>query len=63
MIFIMSVQTYKTIRSVFSKASDLPIIIERLNSTSYIYATKKHVPETPTSMWMFNFLSFQGELE
>jgi len=62
MILVMFIQTYTTIRSVFSKASDLPITIERLNSTTYVYATvKKYSGRIPT-VWMFNFLSFSGKL-
>jgi hypothetical protein len=60
MILIMFVQTRSTIRSVFSIASDLPKTLERLNSTTYVYATiRKHSGKTG-SHWMFNFLYFTG---
>jgi hypothetical protein len=61
MILIMFIQTYKTIRSVFSKASDLSITVERLNSSTYVYATVKTYPGKLPSIWMFNFLSFAGK--
>ncbi|CAF4511395.1 unnamed protein product, partial [Rotaria sp. Silwood1] len=54
----MFVRTYSTIRSVFSKASDLPIILERLNATTYVYATLKKNAKNIPSYWMFNFLYF-----
>ena len=61
MILIMYVQNRATIRSVFSKASDLPITLERLNSTTYVYATvRKHGIRTKP-FWMFNFLYFTGK--
>jgi hypothetical protein len=62
MILVMLAQTYKTIRSIFSKASDLPITIERLNSTTYVYATVKKYSAKGPSIWMFNFLYFTGKL-
>ncbi len=62
MILIMSVQNSLTIRSVFSKASDLPITLERLNSTTYVYVTMKRNPGKMPSYWMFNFLYFSGNL-
>jgi hypothetical protein len=62
MILIMFVEKYTTIRSVFSKASDLPITIERLNSSTYIYATVKKNSGKTSSIWMFNFLYFTGNL-
>ncbi|CAF3855246.1 unnamed protein product, partial [Rotaria sordida] len=58
MVLIMFVQTYTTIRSVFSKASDLPITLERLNATTYVYATIKKSAKNLLSYWMFNFLYF-----
>lgn len=61
MILVMFIQTYTTIRSVFSKASDLPITIERLNSTTYVYATVKKYSGKIPPIWMFNFLSFSGK--
>ena len=61
MILIMYVQTYATIRSVFSKASDLPITLERLNSTTYVYVTMKKQPGNQPSYWMFNFLYFTSK--
>jgi hypothetical protein len=57
----MFIDTYTTIRSVFSKASDLPITIERLNSTTYVYATVKIYSGRISPIWMFNFLSFAGK--
>ena len=61
MILVMYAQNRATIRSVFSKASDLPITLERLNSTTYVYATvKKHSTKTKPD-WMFNFLYFTGK--
>lgn len=60
MILVMYVQTRATIRSVFSKASDLPMTLERLNSTTYVYATVKRQLGKTTSYWMFNFLYFTG---
>jgi hypothetical protein len=62
MILVMFIEKYTTIRSVFLKASDLPISIERLNSTTYVYATVKKYPGTVSAIWMFNFLSFAGKL-
>ena len=62
MILIMYVQTYATIRSVFSKASDLPITLERLNSTTYVYVTMKKQPGNQPSYWMFNFLYFTSKV-
>lgn len=59
----MFIQTYTTIRSIFSKASDLPITIERLNATTYVYATVKKSSRRVTPTWMFNFLSFRGKLK
>lgn len=59
MILVMFVQTHSTIRSVFSKASDLPITLERLNSTTYVYATIRK-QSGKISQWMFNFLYFTG---
>ncbi len=56
----MFVQTRATIRSVFSKASDLPITLERLNSTTYVYTTMKKNSGKSTSYWAFNFLYFTG---
>ncbi len=61
MILVMSIQTYKTIRSIFSKASDLPVIMERLNSTTYVYATVKKSSGRISPIWMFNFLYFTGK--
>jgi hypothetical protein len=60
MILVMFVQTSVTIRSVFSKASDLPITLERLNSTTYVYTTIKKNSGKMPSYWMFNFLYFSG---
>ncbi|CAF4009972.1 unnamed protein product, partial [Rotaria sp. Silwood2] len=60
MVLVMFVQTYSTIRSVFSKASDLPITLERLNATTYVYATMKRNARNIPSYWMFNFLYFTG---
>ncbi|CAF4767381.1 unnamed protein product, partial [Rotaria sp. Silwood1] len=58
MILIMYVEKYTTIRSVLPKTSDLPITIERLNSTTYVYVTvKENSGKIPTT-WTFNFLSF-----
>lgn len=62
MILVMFIQTYTTIRSVFSKASDLPITIERLNATTYVYPTIKKYSGRFSPVWMFNFLSFNGKL-
>ncbi len=62
MILVMFVRTRTTIRSVFSKASDLPLTLERLNSTTYVYATIKKSSGKMTSHWMFNFLYFTGNL-
>jgi hypothetical protein len=63
MILIMFVQTRSTIRSVFSIASDLPITLERLNSTTYVYPTiRKQSSGKNVSQWMFNFLYFTGNL-
>ncbi|CAF0791059.1 unnamed protein product [Rotaria sp. Silwood1] len=62
MILIMYVEKYTTIRSVLPKTSDLPITIERLNSTTYVYVTvKENSGKIPTT-WTFNFLSFIGKL-
>jgi hypothetical protein len=61
MILVMLAQSYKTIRSIFSKASDLPITIERLNSTTYVYATVKKSSGKIPSTWMFNILYFTGK--
>ena len=61
MILVMVAQSYKTIRSIFSKASDLPITIERLNSTTYVYATVKKYSTKGPSTWMFNYLYFTGK--
>ena len=61
MILVMFVKTFSTIRSVFSKASDLPITLERLNSTTYVYATIKTNAKKLPSYWMFNFLYFTGK--
>ncbi|CAF3870500.1 unnamed protein product [Rotaria magnacalcarata] len=62
MILVMSLKTFSTIRSVFSKASDLPITLERLNSTTYVYATIRANAKKLPSYWMFNFLYFtEGE--
>jgi hypothetical protein len=58
MILIIYVQNSATIRSVFAKSSDLPITLERLNTTTYVYATiKKNTAKIPPD-WMFNFLYF-----
>ncbi len=62
MILVMFEQTLTTIRSVFSKASDLPITLERLNSTTYVYATIRKNSGKTVSHWMFNFLYFTGNL-
>ena len=62
MILVMFVQTYTTIRSLFSKPSDFPITFERLNSTTYAYATVKRSAGRASAIWMFNFLSFAGNL-
>lgn len=61
MILVMYVPTYTTIRSIFSKPSDLPITMERINATTYAYATMKRTYGKNSSMWMFNFLSFSGK--
>ena len=61
MILVMYLQTTAAIRSVFSKASDLPITLERLNSTTYVYATIKRQSARRPSYWMFNFLYFSGK--
>ncbi|CAF3699066.1 unnamed protein product [Rotaria socialis] len=58
LIFIMSLQKYATIRSVSSKTSYLPITLERLNSTLYVYTTVRTDAEKKPSNWMFHFLSF-----
>ena len=60
MILVMYVQNRATIRSVFSKASDLPITLERLNSTTYVYATVRKYAAKTKPFWMFNFLYFSG---
>ncbi|CAF3583619.1 unnamed protein product [Didymodactylos carnosus] len=57
MILVMNIKTYTTIRNVFSKSSELPISIERLNTTTFIYATIKKITRT-RSVWMFNLLEF-----
>lgn len=59
MILVMFITRYTTIRSIFSKASDLPITFERLNATTYIYATVKK-SSRGISQWMFNFIYFTG---
>ena len=61
MILVMYVQNRATIRSVFSKASDLPITLERLNSTTYVYGTIRRQTAKSASYWMFNFLYFTGK--
>ncbi|CAF3563550.1 unnamed protein product [Adineta steineri] len=61
MILIMYAQASVTIRSVFSKASDLPITLERLNATTYVYATIKRHSTKSRPYWMFNFLYFIGK--
>ncbi|CAM4885008.1 unnamed protein product [Rotaria socialis] len=62
MILVMFLKTFSTIRSVFSKASDLPITLERFNSTTYVYATIRTNAKKLPSYWMFNFLYFtEGE--
>ena len=61
MILVMFMEKYLTIRSVFSKASDLPITIERLNATTYVYSTVKKYGSKSVPVWMFNFLSFNGK--
>jgi hypothetical protein len=61
MILIMYAQNRATIRSVFSKASDLPITLERLNSTTYVYATIRKQSTKMASHWMFNFLYFTSK--
>ncbi|CAF1343365.1 unnamed protein product [Rotaria magnacalcarata] len=58
LIFIMSLQNYATIRSVSSKTSSLPITIEKLNSTTYVYTTVRMNAEKKPSNWIFHFLSF-----
>jgi hypothetical protein len=60
MILIMYTQESATIRSVFSKASDLPIALERLNATTYVYATINKNARKAQPFWMFNFLYFTG---
>lgn len=60
MILIMYTQESATIRSVFSKASDLPITLERLNATTYVYATINKNVKKLQPVWMFNFLYFTG---
>lgn len=62
MILVMFMEKYLTIRSVFSKASDLPITIERVNATTYVYSTVKKYGSKSVPVWMFNFLSFNGKL-
>ncbi|UJR30617.1 hypothetical protein I4U23_018142 [Adineta vaga] len=57
-ILIMYTQESVTIRSVFSKASDLPITLERLNATTYVYATINQKSKKSQPYWMFNFLYF-----
>lgn len=61
MILIMYTQESVTIRSVFSKASDLPITLERLNATTYVYATVNKNAKKTQPHWMFNFLYFTGK--
>jgi hypothetical protein len=57
----MFVQTYSTIQTIFTRPSDMPITLERLNATTYADATmKKSLFGQPTG-WMFNFLSFLGK--
>ncbi|CAF1225320.1 unnamed protein product [Adineta ricciae] len=58
MILIMYTQESATIRSVFSKASDLPITLERINATTYVYATINKNAKKTQPYWMFNFLYF-----
>lgn len=62
MILVMFMEKYLTIRSVFSKASDVPITIERLNASTYVYVTLKKYGTKSVPVWMFNFLSFNGRL-
>lgn len=63
MILVMYVQNRAKIRSVFSKASDLPITLERLNSTTYVYATVRKYAGKTMPHWMFNFLYFSGKIQ
>ena len=54
----MYVQGYAPIRTVFSKPSDLPITLERLNSTTYVYATINRQSKKLTPQWMLSFVYF-----
>jgi len=56
----MYVQENVTIRSVFSKSSDLPVILERLNATTYAYTTITKHASNPNPPWIFNILFFTG---
>ncbi len=60
MILVMYIEKYLTIRSVFSKASELPISLERLNASTYVYPTVKRSNKS-APVWLFNFLTFNGK--
>ena len=57
----MFVQTYSTIRTIFTRPSNMPITIERLNATTYTYAAVKKSLSVQPTVWMFSFLSFLGK--
>ncbi|CAF0863217.1 unnamed protein product [Adineta ricciae] len=58
MVLVMYMQTYTTIRSIFSRPSEYPITIERINSSTYIYPTVKKLPGKAPAKWLFNIFSF-----
>ncbi|UJR15969.1 hypothetical protein I4U23_002888 [Adineta vaga] len=58
MVLVMYMQSYTTIRSIFLRPSDFPITMERINSSSYIYATVKKQSGKIPAKWLFNIFSF-----